>query len=273
MRLDKYLAQAGAGTRSEVKKLIRSGRVTLNGELAKRPEEKVEDGVEVCIDGEIISWSEYEYFMLNKPAGVVSATQDNRDKTVIDLITCPHSKELFPVGRLDKDTEGFLLLTNDGALAHELLSPKKHVSKRYLVWVEGEVTAEAKSLLETGVDIGDDKPTKPAILEKLQYFDALGNQIIPQSKEVIFGAEKMKGTKDLLKTVSDTEVAQTRLEIVITEGRYHQIKRMFAKTGNPVQYLKRLSMGNLVLDASLELGAFRSLTEEEISLLKKQEKT
>lgn len=255
MRLDKYLAQAGEGTRSEVKKLIRSGRVFINGTVAKRPEEKVEDNDEVSIDGEIISWSEYEYFMLNKPSGVVSATQDNRDKTVIDLITCPHSKELFPVGRLDKDTEGLLLLTNDGALAHELLSPKKHVSKRYLVWVEGKVTEEAKSLLENGVDIGDDKLTKPAILENLQYFDASGKELIEQN------------TDD--STIVDGAVAQTRLEIVITEGRYHQIKRMFAKTGNPVQYLKRLAMGNLKLDEALGLGAFRALTEDEISLLKK----
>lgn len=247
MRLDKYLAQAGIGTRSEVKKLIRSGRVTLDKETAKRPEDKVEDGMEVCVDGNVISWSEYEYFMLNKPAGVVSATQDNKDKTVLDLITCPHSKELFPVGRLDKDTEGLLLLTNDGALAHELLSPRKHVSKRYLVWVEGKVTKEAKALLETGIDIGDDKPTKPAVLEALQYFDVTGKAVDENS----------------------IEITRTRLEIVITEGRYHQIKRMFAKTGNTVCYLKRLSMGSLVLDEALELGEFRELTEGELMSLKK----
>lgn len=250
MRLDKYLAQAGVGTRTEVKKLIRSGRVTVDGETVKKAEEKVENSSEICVDGTVIYWSEFEYFMLHKPQGVVSATQDDRDKTVVDLITCPHSKELFPVGRLDKDTEGLLLLTNDGVLAHELLSPKKHVSKRYQVWVEGKVTAEAKQLLETGIDIGDDTLTKPALLENLQYFDAFANPVFQES--------------------ADTQIAQTRLEIVITEGRYHQIKRMFAKTGNPVQYLKRLSMGNLVLDASLEPGAFRRLETEEIEQLKKQ---
>lgn len=239
MRLDKYLAQAGMGTRSEVKKMIRSGRVFLNGVAAGKPEEKVVDGSEVVVDGNVISWSEYDYFMLNKPAGVVSATQDSADKTVVDLITYPHSKELFPVGRLDKDTEGLLLLTNDGVLAHELLSPKKHVDKTYFVRVAGCVTEQDKAILENGMDIGDEKPTKSAKLEKISYVSAL---------------------------------AQTSLEITITEGRYHQIKRMFAKVGKPVQYLKRLSMGSLVLDDSLAVGEFRELTEEEIGKLKgKQE--
>jgi 16S rRNA pseudouridine516 synthase len=237
MRLDKYLAQAGVGTRSEVKKLIRSGRVFLNGTAAGRPEEKVEDETEVWVDGTLISCAEYEYFMLNKPAGVVSATKDARDKTVVDLITVPHAKELFPVGRLDKDTEGLLLLTDDGALAHQLLSPRKHICKTYLVEVLGGVTAEDIALLENGMDIGDDKPTKPARLADITYF----------------GSETAK---------------KTRLKITITEGRYHQIKRMFARVGKPVQYLKRLSMGSLLLDDSLALGAFRRLTKDEVERLK-----
>ena len=267
VRLDKYLAHANMGTRSEVKKLIRSGRVFLNGVAAKKPEEKVFDGSEVVVDGEVISPKEYEYFMLNKPQGVVSATQDCADRTVVDLITCPHSRELFPVGRLDKDTEGLLLLTNDGTLAHQLLSPKKHVSKTYLVWVEGEVTQEDVALLENGIDIGDEKLTKPAVVANIYYYD------LSEEK-----AEEVQTALELTVTNKATglgqraiESIQTSLELTITEGRYHQIKRMFAKIGKPVQYLKRLSMGSLKLDSSLELGEFRQLTEEEILHLKKEE--
>lgn len=243
VRLDKYLAHANRGTRSEVKRLIRSGRVFLNGMEAKKPEEKVFDDSEVVVDGEVVSQNKYEYFMLNKPPGVVSATQDITDRTVIDLITCPHSKELFPVGRLDKDTEGLLLLTNDGALAHWLLSPKKHVSKTYLVRAAGKVTKEDVALLENGMDIGDEKLTKPATVANMCFY-GLSEQ--------------------------GTDAVQTGLELTLTEGRYHQVKRMFAKIGKPVQYLKRLSMGSLVLDSSLALGEFRQLTEEEILCLKKE---
>lgn len=241
VRLDKYLANAGMGTRSEVKKLIRSGRVFLDGVMVKRPEEKVCEDSGVVVDGKVVFQKEYEYFMLNKPSGVVSATQDSVDRTVVDLITCPHSKELFPVGRLDKDTEGLLLLTNDGALAHQLLSPKKHVSKTYLVWAKGRLTEADVVLLEKGMDIGDEKLTKPAAVAKMCFHD---------------------------EALEAGVAVQTRLELTITEGRYHQIKRMFAKIGKPVQYLKRLSMGNLVLDSSLALGEFRKLTEKEICSLR-----
>lgn len=238
MRLDKYLAHAGLGTRSEVKKIIRSGRVLLNGVLAEKAEEKVLDSSVVIVDGVEISLETYEYFMLNKPTGVVSATQDQTDRTVVDLITCPHHKELFPVGRLDKDTEGLLLLTDNGALAHQPLSPAKHVSKTYLVYAEGKLTKGDVMLLENGVDIGDETLTRPAKAANLSYYEILGQE----GKSV-----------------------QTRLELTITEGRYHQIKRMFAKIGKPVQYLKRLSMGGLELDASLSPGEFRRLTEKEIN--------
>ena len=238
MRLDKYLAHAGMGTRSEVKKLIRSGRVLLNGVLAKKAEEKVSDSSVVIVDGAEISLEEYQYYMLNKPAGVVSATQDPMDRTVVDLITCLHHKELFPVGRLDKDTEGLLLLTDNGALAHQLLSPARHVSKTYLVYAEGELTKEDALLLENEMDIGDKMPTRPAKTANISYHEMSGKE---------------------------GKSMQTRLELTITEGRYHQIKRMFAKIGKPVQYLKRLSMGSLELDASLSPGEFRRLTEEEIN--------
>ncbi len=251
MRLDKYLSQAGLGTRLEVKKLIRSGRVLLNGATAKKPEEKVEEGMEVLFDGNPVIWEEYEYFMLNKPAGVISATRDSRDRTVLDLLACVHSKEIFPVGRLDKDTEGLLLLTNDGILAHELLSPKKHVSKRYLVWVEGEITPNDRNLLEKGLDIGDKKLTIPAELSNINYYVEDGFRMRRKEKD------------------EEKPVVQTRLEISISEGRYHQVKRMFAAVGKPVQYLKRLSMGTLELDEALAPGEFRRLTEEEIKKLKK----
>lgn len=240
VRLDKYLAQAGIGTRSEVKKLIRSGRVFLGCEAAKRPEDKIEEGMEVFVDGERVDYSEYEYYMLYKPAGVVSATQDANDKTVVELITCPHGKNLFPVGRLDKDTEGLLLLTDDGALAHDLLSPRKHVAKRYFVRAAGKIGEEEKTALEQGVDIGDEKLTKPAKVEKVHGFQR-------------------------------EDMWQTELEIVITEGRYHQIKRMFQAVGAKVIYLKRLSMGSLALDETLALGEFRKLTAEEIDGLRKRE--
>lgn len=236
MRLDKYLAQAGMGTRSEVKKWIRSGRVLLDGQVAKRPEETVGENTEVLLDGERVCFFSQEYFMLHKPAGVVSATRDRRERTVVDLITCPHSRELFPVGRLDKDTEGLLILTNDGALAHRLLSPNKHVEKTYLVRVQGYITQRDVEIFAKGMDIGEKKLTKPA-----RIFDE--------------------------KILSDGEY--TELKVTITEGRYHQIKRMFQKVGKPVQYLKRLSMGGLVLDETLKKGDFRRLTPEEVESLRK----
>ena len=208
MRLDKYLAQAGLGTRSEVKKLIRSGRVLLNGKLTKSPECKVETSDEVMVDDRQITYEEYVYYMLNKPGGVVTATIDSKDKTVIDLLKEPYVKDLFPVGRLDKDTEGLLLLTNHGALAHRLLAPKSHVEKGYYARLE----KPAIQCFLNGLDIGDKKPTKPARLK------------------ILSGCEVM---------------------IWITEGRFHQIKRMCQKIGKPVRYLKRIQMGTLRLDESL----------------------
>jgi len=268
MRLDKFLAHAGLGTRSEVKKLIRSGRVLLNGVAAGRPEDKVCEGMEVFLDGKRVSVSANEYYMLNKPKGAISASKDKEAKTVVDFITCPHAKDLFPVGRLDKDTEGLLLLTNDGGLAHELLSPKKHVKKVYQVWVEGAVTKEDKELFARGLDIGDETITKPANLENISYYDREGRVLTLDALEVNGFV-----TGSLEKISGQSEICQSRLEIMITEGRYHQIKRMFAEVGKPVQYLRRISMGNLVLDETLALGEYRSLTEEEIFCLKILQKT
>lgn len=233
MRLDKYLADSGQGTRSEVKQKLKQGRVRVNDIVIKKPETKVDPQVdEVCIDGKALRLEELQYYMLNKPAGVVSATKDDRDKTVIELIAGDKRRDLFPVGRLDKDTEGLLIITNDGILANNLLAPGKHVDKCYQAKIHGDVTEKEVQLFKEGIDIGDDKPTAPATL------------IIEESGK------------------------ESWVKISITEGRYHQIKRMFEAVGMKVLYLKRLSMGPLKLDESLGLGEYRRLTQEELALLK-----
>ena len=232
MRLDKYLAEMGVGTRQEVKKQIRQGKAAVNGTVVKAADTKIDEtSDEVTISGRNISYVSYEYYMLNKPAGVVSATEDRRDTTVIDLIKEKKRKDLFPVGRLDKDTEGLLLITNDGELAHRLLSPKKHVDKVYYAKVQGKVDESDVKAFADGVDIGDDTPVKSADLR-------------------------------ILKSGEESEI-----ELTITEGRFHQVKRMFHAVGKEVIYLKRLSMGSLALDKTLTKGEYRSLTEEEIKKL------
>lgn len=234
IRIDKFLADMGAGTRSEVKKAVRQGLVTIDGRKACRPEEKIDpQSQEVCFHGIPVAYAAKEYFMLNKPGGVVSATEDRRDQTVLDLLPQKKRKDLFPVGRLDKDTEGLLLITNDGVMAHALLSPKKHVDKMYYAKVEGDVTEADAEAFRDGVDIGDEKPTHPAELK-------------------------------ILKRGSLSEILLT-----IHEGRFHQVKRMFEAVGKKVVYLKRLSMGPLVLDESLLPGESRELSREEIEALKK----
>ena len=234
LRLDKYLADMGIGTRSQVKQYIKQGRIKVNNQICKSPEYKVAVGIdEVMLDDDRIDYSPYVYIMLNKPQGVISATSDGRSRTVIDLLGDMARKDLFPVGRLDKDTEGLLLITNDGDLAHGLLSPKKHVDKVYYVRVAGRLTDEDKTAFREGIDIGDDTPTLPADLSVLE------------SGEI------------------------SEAQVCIREGRYHQIKRMFEALGKKVIYLKRLSMGPLILDKDLPCGSFRELTEQEISLLKK----
>lgn len=237
IRLDKYLADAGQGTRSQVKNLIRAGCVSINGEPVKKGDIKLDaDNDVVELAGKRVVRFEYEYYMLNKPAGVVSATSDNRDKTVIELITEDKRRDLFPVGRLDKDTEGLLIITNDGILANNLLAHGKHVSKKYYARVQGKVTEDTVRLFESGLDIGDERITAPAELEIMDE----GNE--------------------------------SSVNITITEGRYHQIKRMFQAVGMEVLYLKRLSMGNIELDDSLKCGDYRRLTDEEIRMLKEVHK-
>lgn len=229
IRLDKFLCEAGAGSRSEVKLLIKKGRVTINGAVAKAPETKVDEkNDQVALDAQPLSYEKFVYYMLHKPAGVVTATRDNHEKTVMELLKDAPGKDLFPAGRLDKDTEGLLLITNDGALSHRLLSPAKHVDKTYLVRTKAPVTDEMRHRLEEGVDIGDEKPTLPA---------------------------KTELTED------------GELLLTVAEGRFHQVKRMLSAVGNEVVYLKRLSMGPLVLDGALSKGEYRVLTQEEKAAL------
>ena len=236
MRLDKYLAEMGAGTRQEVKKKIRQGRVLVNGSVVKAAETKIDEkSDEVVLDGRNISYVSYEYYMLNKPAGVVSATEDRRDTTVLDLIKDKKRRDLFPVGRLDKDTEGLLLITNDGDLAHRLLAPKKHVDKIYYARIDGNVTEDDVKKFKEGINIGTDEEemTRPAKLE-------------------------------IIKSGEESEIRLT-----IHEGKFHQVKRMFHAVGKEVTYLKREFMGSLSLDEKLKPGEYRLLTEEEIENVRK----
>ena len=233
IRIDKYLADMSVGTRSQVKQMIRKGLVTVNGETVKKPEQKVRiQHDRVAVSGRDIAFENEVYLMLYKPAGVVSATKDPREKTVLDLIQDKKRKDLFPAGRLDKDTEGLLLLTNDGKLAHEMLSPKKHVDKVYFALIQGKVTTQDQEAFRQGVDIGEDKLTLPADLNILKSDDV------------------------------------SEIEITIREGKFHQIKRMFEAVNKKVIYLRRISFGPLELDPVLHPGEYRKLTEEEIRLIK-----
>lgn len=233
MRLDKFLSECGICSRSESKIFIKKGMITVNGKKAAKGEEKIDpDNDEIMFKGQKIIYAEFEYYMLNKPAGVVSATEDKNDKTVIDLVPKPHAKDIFPVGRLDKDTEGLLIITNDGETAHRLLSPKKHVDKTYFVRTTGgEIGTEEVEKLENGVDIGEEKLTLPAEIEILK----------------------------------NGEISESLL--TIREGKFHQVKRMFKAVGREVIYLKRISMGNIKLDESLEKGECRKLSEDEIKII------
>lgn len=234
IRLDKYLADMGVGTRQEVKKYIRQGRAAVDGETVRSADKKVDEASQtVTFDGTEIVYAAFEYYMLNKPKGVVSATEDARERTVVSLIESRRRGDLFPVGRLDKDTEGLLLITNDGALAHRLLSPKKHVDKCYYAEVAGEVTQEDVRIFAEKMDIGtaEEEWTRPARLEILE------------------------------------SAAVSRVRLTIQEGKFHQVKRMFQAVGKEVLYLRRESMGPLVLDTDLRPGQYRHLTEKEIEKL------
>jgi 16S rRNA pseudouridine516 synthase len=239
IRLDKLLANMGFGTRSEVKKAVKQGRVTVDGVRAKDSGMTLDpDTAAVLFDGERVVYKDTVYFMLHKPQGVVSATEDTRDRTVIDLLD-PADRVLqpFPVGRLDKDTEGLLLLTNDGRLAHDLLSPRKHVPKTYKADVIGDVGDSDVKDFAAGVTLDDGYVTMPAQLQ------------------VDGKSARADGT-----TLS-------RITLTIHEGKFHQVKRMFEAVGKKVAYLRRVSMGPLMLDPSLKLGEYRPLTESELERL------
>ena len=227
-RLDKFLADAGIGTRSEVKNMIRKKSVTVNGVPAKGPEQKIDEtGDVIAVNGKSIAHRGLVYYLLHKPAGYVSATKDNLFPTVMELV--PKGDDLFPVGRLDKDTEGLLLITNDGELAHRLLSPRRHVDKTYLAILDQSAEDDDIEKFEAGVDIGDGDLTLPAKL-----------QILPDNQALL----------------------------TIHEGRFHQVKRMFHAVGKEVVYLKRLSMGPISLPEDLEKGKYRELLKDEVNLLR-----
>lgn len=241
IRLDKFLADAGIGTRSEVKKQIRSKRVTVNSQPAEGPEQKVDPKADcICVDGNTVCIETEFYYLLYKQAGCVTARTDAFSPTVMDIFPDEVKKKASPVGRLDKDTEGLLLITSDGELNHRLTSPAYHLDKTYYARLDTPVPPEAVAFFAAGIDIGDDKPTLPARLT-----------ILP-----VEGDEK-------------TPVYAAQLTIV--EGRYHQVKRMFSAVGCKVIYLKRLSMGPLCL-GDLPKGEYRKLTAEEIKQLKESKR-
>ena len=233
-RLDKLLTSTGRWSRSEAKRLVKEGRVLVNGHMAASPEEKYDpETVSLAVNGEAVPLRRFVYVMLHKPAGVLSATEDGRGKTVLELLPPEYRKRgLFPVGRLDKDTEGLLLLTDDGALAHKLLSPKMHVDKVYYARVEGELTEADSRAFAEGMTLGD------------------GLVCLPAGLEILTAGEKSEAL------------------VTLREGKFHQIKRMLAARGKPVVYLKRLSMGTLRLDETLPKGGWRELTEEEAAALR-----
>jgi len=234
VRLDKYLADAGLGTRSQVKELIKKRRVKVDDNIIMSSDVKICTDINiVTVDNAPVEHSEFRYYVLHKPSGCVTATTDNHDKTVMDYLEGENIKGLFPVGRLDKDTEGLLIITNDGELSHNLLSPKKHVDKTYFVITDVDISEEMLEKLENGIDIGDDTLTKHATAK---YNNGKKNETL----------------------------------LTISEGRFHQVKRMYKALGAEVIYLKRLSMGSLVLDESLGKGQYRKLTEKEISDLKNE---
>ena len=236
-RLDKYLADAGAGTRSHVKTYIKRGLVTVNGSTNVTPDLKINPDMDIIsCQGTIIHLEEYEYYLLYKPMGYVSATKDNVHPTVLSLVDSQR-KDLFPVGRLDRDTEGLLLITNDGGLAHRLLSPKKHVDKTYYAVVEGLVTDEDVSLFAEGVPVGDED-LDTALPARLSILD------------------------------TNPEENLSYINVTIQEGKFHQVKRMFQAVGKKVTFLRRISFGTLALPSDMNPGDCRKLTETELAALR-----
>lgn len=245
MRLDKFLAEMKIGTRSEVKQLIKKKQVSVNGSVDLKPERKIDPQMDhILYQNRELHYEKNVYYMLNKPAGVVSATKDRVDRTVVDLLKGEPVNGLFPVGRLDKDTEGLLLLTDDGAFAHKALSPKKHVKKCYYAILDQPVTDTQILDFARGIDIKDEKITLPATLQTLSQ-------------------EEQESYRSRIETKAYATLRGYDVLVWITEGRYHQIKRMFAVYGQEVLYLKRMSMGKLELYGELPTGSYCKLSVEE----------
>lgn len=233
MRLDKFLGNHGFGTRKEVKLLVRRGAVKVNDVVVKKSDIKiVPENDTVTVYDEVVMYEPFVYIMLNKPAGYISSTKDYKDETVLELIEGFEHYDLHPVGRLDKDTEGLLILTNDGQFSHDVLSPRKHVNKTYFARVDGYVTDDTVELFKAGITLDDGYKAMPAELQ----------------------------------IISAGEISE--IELVIQEGKFHQVKRMFIAVDMTVIYLKRIKMGGLPLDESLTPGAYRKLTLEEINFVK-----
>lgn len=247
MRLDKYLADMSLGTRKELKNAIRKGAVTVNEQIVRDPGQAVSDADTITFQGQPVTYNQFEYYMLNKPAGVVSATEDRTHRTVIDLLEGNHRKDLFPVGRLDIDTTGLLLLTNDGELAHRLLSPKFHVDKTYEAVIDQPVTDEMIRQFAAGIRYDTDLVAAPAKL----------SGAVPANDNDAAKVSGITGHTPLY-------VAQ----VTIHEGKFHQVKKMFAAAGAEVLALKRLTMGPLTLDPDLSEGEVRPLSPSEIQALK-----
>lgn len=235
MRLDKLLSNMGYGSRNNIKKDVKSGIVTVDGKVAKSPSIHIDsEKNEVKYNGHVVVYKEFIYIMMNKAQGLVSATYDNYDETVIDILDDEYKIfEPFPVGRLDKDTEGLLIISNDGAFSHRVLSPKNYVAKKYLAKLARPIDEETIKKFEAGIELEDFKTQ----------------------------ASKLEAIND----------EKTEVLVTITEGKFHQVKRMFKACNNEVLYLKRVKMGGLDLDESLDLGEYRELTEEEIKLIEKGE--
>ncbi len=259
-RLDKYLADAGFGTRSEVRRLVKKGSVTVDDVVAKTPDQKVDiNRNRVLVDGVPVFFEEFSYYILHKPAGVLSAARDTKQKTVVDLIPEPKRRDLFPVGRLDKDTTGFLLITNDGKLSNRLLSPGKHVEKVYRAVVTGSLPDDLEAHFREGVDIGDETLTAPA---DVRLIPAEGD-----ADEIIRSAAGNSLTPEEIREIAADVPEETCIsvaELTITEGRYHQVKRMFEAVGGRVVFLKRISMGKLTLPEDLAPGEAVKISMEEI---------
>lgn len=237
MRLDKFLANSGIGTRKEVKEILKNKKISVNDAFVKDGKIQIDEEKDIVkYEDNIIYYKPFVYIMMNKPAGVISATEDNHHKTVIDLLNDQYrTYDIFPVGRLDIDTEGLLLLTNDGILSHNLLSPKKHVDKKYYVKIANPLTEEDIKRLENGIKLEENFITKNAKVEII---------------------------------CNNSKNNEYLAYITISEGKFHQVKRMFKAVDNEVLYLKRVKMGNLLLDENLKLGEYRKLTAEELDSLK-----